>query len=178
MDKLMKLLVFTACVLVSFPVFADEEEGEDASSEMRSRVVTDDEVGARFFRPEGWVTGKTREGIAAVFHAAGDQAIQIEVRVSSDIGREDGDYFFATFDSQLQEKGFKKSDEREEATHGEYSGRETEYEVQSDGDTFRLIVWKYHHDDTVIMVVGFFPEHARDEYYEDFASVIETMELD
>lgn len=176
MRRWMMLAMVGIGLLASPAAVADD--GDDKGPEMRSRVVAHEESGARFERPEGWVTAEPGEGVAALFRAAGDERVQIEVRISPEVDDDESEYFFTSFHSALQKEGFAKREVRKAAEYDGKEGRETEYEMAAGDDAFRLIVWQHHRQSSALLVVGFFPEDARDEYYEDYQQVIEKMTFD
>ncbi len=142
---------------------------------MRAQVIVDKESGAKVTRPEGWVSAQKTKGVVAVFRAAGDSKAQIEVRVSPHVKAKQRQSFFASFQTSLQKSGFVKQNVNNKATYGGKTGVQTEYEATSKASKFRLILWQFHHGDSAILVVGFFPASKRDKYFPAYKQVIEKL---
>ena len=175
-----------ACLLallsipVAAPAFSQEQNAQKTTGQknapaMRATELTDEDSGTVVERPEGWVAGKSGKGVIATLRPAGDSKAQIEVRVSSHVKPKQAEFFFTSFHSNLQKAGFSKKEVEESAVYGDKKGIETEYETTTKKRNFSLIVWQYQHKDSAYLVVGFFPEKKRDQYYDDFKTVIENL---
>ena len=164
------------------PAVAQEaEEGGDSSAAEtqveRGREIVVEESGLRCRRPEAWVRGKPGKGAVLTLRAAGDPNSQIEVRVSSPITQQKREDFFNSFHSKLKSAGFIEVDRRRQQTYGERTGQEIEYEGSTSEGAFRLVVWQYYRGGEAWLISGFFPVPRRDEYYPDFAALIESIEF-
>ena len=117
-------------------------------------------------KPDGWVVGKPPRGTIALFRAAGDAKSQIEVKRTPGVKDAQAERFFASFHTNLKKMGLKEAGSAVElAIPGFLKGSLTEYTLTSKGEPYRMLVWQALRGDAAWMVVGFFPEKARDVHF-------------
>ncbi len=152
-------------------------EGDEDEAQKRRRIAVD-EYGAVLRRPEGWVEHSAQKGALVTLRAAGDRKAQIEVRASSPIKQTRRESFFNSFHSRLKDAGFVQQEVRSEVEYGGQVGKWTGYEGRSERETFRLVVWQLHREQTAWLFVGFFPAEAGGRYVEGFESLLETLSFE
>lgn len=117
-------------------------------------------------KPDGWVVGKAPRGSIALFRASGDAKSQIEVKRTPGVNTTQASRFFTSFHTNLKKMGLEEAGSGIAlAVPGFESGKLTEYKLVSRGAPYRMLVWQALRGDAAWMVVGFFPEKARDVHF-------------
>ena len=170
-------LLLAACgVLFSPALLAQETESVDPEDVRRGEpVVFDvDGVTVRLPVPDGWIVARSGEGTQLVLRAAGDDACQIEVKVTSRIPSRAATPFFLTFHTALKRSGLSPVGKR----HGHHVtsfdlGARSEYAlVTAAGKDYTMLVWEGHREGAVWIVTLFFPSAARDLYVDALEEVV------
>jgi hypothetical protein len=170
-------LVLMGAVLflsMALPLMAQTNE-EGAGKVERAQEVVSERFGVRIPRPSGWLIGEPPHGALAVFRSATDPMSQIEVRVSTNVAEHQLGAFYRSFHNTLRRSGFALREERQDVRYGERAGLETEYEVRSEGQEFRLFVYQFHRHDQAWIVTGFFPAPRAESYKRAYEQVIGEM---
>jgi hypothetical protein len=166
-----------AAVLWAGAVPEGAAQDSDVESEPRAQEIVDTRLGVRIPKPSGWVISEPTRGALGLFRSATDPSSQIEIRVSANISAEARLNYFQTFHSTLRRAGFARREEQPEATYGVLQGIETEYEVRSGGQEYRLFVFHFHRGDQAWIVTGFFPAGRAQTHRRAYESVLRTIEF-
>ncbi len=127
-------------------------------------------------RPTGWNIIRPGQGARATFRSAADSLAQIEVRVSDSVSAPRWERYWRTFDNDLRRAGFEIYSSRTERAFAGRRGLFFEYELERDGDDYRLVVWHTHEGDRAWIFTGFFSRARRDAHLSTFEEMLENIQ--
>lgn len=168
-------------VLVTPAVAQDGKAQEDDLGRQSQIVQTlDDKSKVTIPKPDGWVVARHTKGSLALFRDAGDKTSQLEVKYTPGISAEQQLRYFQTFHTSLKKMGFVELPEADRTFKpGVIKGfneiQGVEYTIVSQGANYRMIVWQAHRGTGAWMVVGFFPEAARDVHVKSIELLVTSM---
>lgn len=129
-------------------------------------------------KPDGWIVARPPKGSIALFRDAGEKTSQLEVKYSPEVTKEQHDRYCQTFHTTLMKMGFEEQKTPwASAVEGFEFGKIVEYKLMSQGKPYRVLVWQAHRADATWMIVGFFPEGARDVYFKQIEALAKSMKF-
>ncbi len=161
--KTVRFLVFLLVTLSFSAVAIAQEAGP----------VEDEEFGVTIAVPDAWEVAADDDKAVASFKHPGSQS-QIQVIGTKLMNEEVADVFFDTFHTTLTESNFEKVSE-EEATIGDFTGNSVSYEFTHSGVTLEVKVFEFLRDQTAWLAIGYMQDEERENYEEDYLSVIEQL---
>jgi hypothetical protein len=164
----MKFAQFFSTILVAL-LLASPAMAQD------SQPVENEEFGVTVTPPAKWEVTPGNDKAVASFKHTGSQS-QIEVVGTKLMTPDVADVFFKTFHKTLTESNFEQASQ-EETTIGEFSGTLTSYKFTHSGVTLEVAVFQFLRDSTAWLVVGYMQDTEKDEYIDDFKSVVQNMKF-
>lgn len=169
MMKLARFVSVTLVLLLAASTAVAQDDGD-------TDPIENEEFGVTISPPSGWETTEGNDKAVASFKHEGSQS-QIEVVGTKLMTSDVADVFFETFHKTLEESNFEKLEE-EEVTIGDREGLQTIYEFTHSGVTLEVVIFEFTVDDSAWLTVGYMQDTEREDYMEDFESVVENMEFE
>ena len=135
--------------------------------------VENEEFGVTITPPDAWeVVADDDKAVASFKHDASQS--QIQVIGTKLMNEEVADVFFDTFHTTLTESNFERVNE-EQTTIGDFEGKAVTYEFTHSGVTLQVKVFEFLRDQTAWLAIGYMQDEERENYEQDYLSVIEQM---
>lgn len=173
MRRGLAIAVLAGLVWTGLPVVGAADESVD---QPRADTVAVLDGTFEIMRPTGWMIVAPDEGAAAVFRSETDDQAQIEVRISDSIPERRWERYWRAFDTELQEAGFEVVQPRRRDSWAGQQGLSWEYELEHEGEDYRLMVWHTHERDRAWVFSAFFQAERRQAYEQTFEELLESME--
>ena len=164
----MKFARFFSTVLIAL-LFSSVAVAQDA------QPIENEEFGVTITPPAKWeATEGNDKAVASLKHKASQS--QIEVVGTKLMTPDVADVFFKTFHKTLTESNFEQTSQQQ-TTIGGIEGQQTTYRFTHSGVTLEVAIFQFVRDSSAWLVVGYMQDAEKQEYMDDFTSVIEGMEF-
>lgn len=172
------ILAMTAMTLALWPGTSPAQESEESEEVERPRAQSVELADGQVVvpRPTGWNIIKPGVEAEATFRAATDPHAQIEIRLSESVSQARWEYYLRSYDSELQQAGFRHQGSRTAQSYAGMTGYLYEYQFEREDETYRLVVWHTHERDRAWVFTGFFTEGRRDAHFQTFEEMLQGVQ--